>query len=59
MLAHAEAQVGVRLAIDPEAEGILEDLLVPIRRGVEEGYRVALADRLAAQLVVRVAVREK
>jgi hypothetical protein len=40
------------VAIDAEAEGILEDLLVAVARRVEEADRLALADRPAAQLHV-------
>src|SRR5262245_14996100 len=53
VLAHAESEVAVRAAVDPELERRLEDLLVAVRGRVEERERVALADALAAQLVVR------
>ena len=42
VLAHTESQVAVRVAVDAEGEGILEDLLVAVRRGVEERQRLAL-----------------
>ena len=35
VLADPEAQVGVGIAVDPECEGIVEDLLVAVRRAVE------------------------
>src|SRR4029450_5039717 len=52
VLAHAKADVRVRLAIDAEGERIEEDVLVAIRRGVEEARRLPLADGLPTQLVV-------
>src|SRR5262245_63241426 len=52
VLAHAEAEVPVRIAVDAELERRVEDLLVAVRRRVEERERLALADALAAELVV-------
>ena len=52
VLADAEAEVRVRVAVDAEGERVLEDVLVAVGRRVEERQRVALADLLAAQLVV-------
>ncbi|MDZ7734663.1 MAG: hypothetical protein U5R31_17700 [Acidimicrobiia bacterium] len=48
MLADAEAEVPIRRPIDPELEGPLEHLLVPVGRGVEHDQRLALGDLLAA-----------
>src|SRR5262249_6776598 len=48
VLAHAEADVRVRVAIAREGEGIGEDLLVAIGGGVEETDRLPAADRLPA-----------
>ena len=52
MLTHAEGEMAIRCAIDAKREGILEDLLVPIRRGVEERDELALLDLLTAKLDV-------
>ena len=48
VLSHAEGQMAVGLAVDPELEGRVEHVLVAVRRRVEEGQGVALADALAA-----------
>ena len=45
VLADPEAQVRIRIAVDAEVPGIGEDLLVAVRRGVEERKRVVLLDR--------------
>src|SRR5215471_16111440 len=52
VLADAEGEVTVRVAVDAEAVRVLEDLLVAVRRGVEERDDVAAADALPAQLDV-------
>ena len=43
----AEAEVRVRVAIDPECERVGEDLLVAIGRGIEETERLARCDASA------------
>ena len=48
----AEGEVVVGLAPNVEAVGVLEDLFVAVGRRVPHHDRVALADRLAAQLDV-------
>ena len=52
VLAVPEAHVGVRVAVDAEAEGIVEDVLVAVGRRVEEAQLVVLADRLSTHLGV-------
>ena len=52
VLADAERDVTVRLAIDSEGVGILEDLFVPIRRGIEESDRLSRLDDLVTQRVI-------
>src|SRR5262249_8369065 len=52
VLAAPEADVVVRPAVDAEAVAVGEDLLVAVRRGVEEAGGLARADLLAAQLEV-------
>ena len=57
VLAVPEAQVGVRIAVDAEAEGIVEDVLVAVARRVEEEQPVVLADPLPATSVSQAARR--
>src|SRR5262249_45235621 len=52
VLAHAEGEVAVRAAVDAEREGVAVHLLVAVRRGVEEGERIAGADLRPAELDV-------
>jgi hypothetical protein len=52
VLADAEGQVPVRVAVDAELEGRLEDVLVAVRRRVEEAHGLAGADLPSAQLQV-------
>ena len=49
VLTHPEGQVAVRLALDTKAEGILEDGLIAVRRGIVEGQDVALLKGLPVE----------
>ena len=52
VLAEAEREVRVRVAVDPERERIVEHLFVAVRRREEQRDLLARADRLAAHLAV-------
>src|SRR6185503_670035 len=52
VLADPETDVPVWMAVDREAERIVEHLLVAVRRGIEQAQVVARADLFAADLDV-------
>jgi hypothetical protein len=52
MLAHPEADVRVRIAIDPEREAVGEHVLVAVGGGVEQAHGLVLPHGLSANRVV-------
>ena len=52
MFPDPEADMSIRLSIDAELEGCLEDFLVAIRRGIEESHGITLANQLVPERIV-------